>query len=181
MKTRWSRINAFKRCLSRINDELYGLIGRVLLLSGGFSDRWGHTRWVTRWVIFRQRYNDRSCITMPAHRCETFAVERRRRPTDGAARQVPTSRRLRHLSMAVLTTAAAPQRLLPSLHQMDWQRTRCLQAGWLQGRLASLGTAQEQARYELRDDGTCTQVTRLKHCQIESHSRSNMLTMWFYR
>ena len=43
------------------------------------------------------------------------------------------------------------QRLLPKIHQIEQKRERNFQACWQQGCVQTLGTAQEQARYELWD------------------------------
>lgn len=60
--------------------------------------------------------------------------------------------------MGVPVEAAAGPRILSSVHQVDEQGTRCVQAGGQQGGLAAVGPAQKQAGHELRDDGTCFAV-----------------------
>lgn len=55
--------------------------------------------------------------------------------------------------MGVPAEAAAGPRVLPALHQVDEPREGRVQAGRLEGGVAALGPAQEQAGHELRDHG----------------------------
>lgn len=60
--------------------------------------------------------------------------------------------------MGVFTETVAKLRLLPEVHQVVEPGKGRFQVGRLQGGVQALGRAQEQARYELRNDGTCSQV-----------------------
>ncbi len=71
-----------------------------------------------------------------------------------------------HLSVGIPSAAVAKRRLLSEVHQVDRQEQRGLQAGRLEGGLATVGTAQEQAWHELRDHGTSAQVGQIKSHRI---------------
>lgn len=58
-----------------------------------------------------------------------------------------------HLPLGVPPQAAPGQGLLPQVHQVEQPREGRLQTGGQQGRLPAVGSAQEQAGHELRDDG----------------------------
>lgn len=60
--------------------------------------------------------------------------------------------------MGVPADTVAEQRLLPSVHQVDRPQEGNLQTARLEGRFATVGTTEEQARDELRDDGQSAQV-----------------------
>lgn len=70
-----------------------------------------------------------------------------------AWRQAQEPRGLHHLPVGVPAEAAAGPRVLPALYQVDEPREGRVQAGGLEGGVAAVGPAQEQARHELRDDG----------------------------
>lgn len=73
-----------------------------------------------------------------------------------------------HLSMGVSAGAAAGQKHLPQVHQVDAERERDFQAGWLQSCIQIVGETQEQAWYELWDYGQSPQVSFHKTLQ-KSH------------
>ena len=60
--------------------------------------------------------------------------------------------------MGVPAADAAEQGVLSSLHQVDGPREGHLQTDGLKGCVTSVGAAEEQARHELRNDGTSAQV-----------------------
>lgn len=60
--------------------------------------------------------------------------------------------------MGVPAEAAPRQGVLPQVHQVDEQGEGSIQAGGLEGGVPVVGHAQEQARHELRDDGTGPEV-----------------------
>ncbi|KAL4713576.1 hypothetical protein ACJJTC_006164, partial [Scirpophaga incertulas] len=70
-----------------------------------------------------------------------------------ARRQAQEPRGLHHVPVGVPAEAAAGPRVLPALHQVDQSREGRVQARRLQGRVAPVGAAQEQAGHELRDHG----------------------------
>ena len=71
----------------------------------------------------------------------------------------PLCRRHHHLPVGVPAGDAAEPRLLPALHQVDEPAARHLQTDRLEGGVAPLGHAQEQAGDELRDDGPSATVS----------------------
>lgn len=70
-----------------------------------------------------------------------------------AWRQAQEPRRFHHVPVGIPAQAAAGPRVLPALHQVDQPREGRVQAGGLEGGVAPVGAAQEQAGHELRDDG----------------------------
>jgi len=97
-----------------------------------------------------------------------------------------TSWQRNQVLVGVLADDAAESRLLPALYQVDWSQERHLQAAWLKGGLASLGSAEEQTGHELWDDGTRTQVSliicehnqcRLKHNGTQENTVHSTLTL----
>lgn len=68
-------------------------------------------------------------------------------------RQAQEPRGLHHIPLGVPPQTPARQGVLPSLHQVDEPREGRVQTGGLEGGVAAVGAAQEQARHELRDDG----------------------------
>lgn len=67
--------------------------------------------------------------------------------------------RQHHLSVGVSAGAAAGQKHLSQVHQVDAEGEGHFQAGWLQGCVQTVGEAQEQAWYELWDHGQSPEVS----------------------
>jgi len=63
--------------------------------------------------------------------------------------QEEVSGRNYYIFVGISSEAAAGQRLLPEVHQVEQQGEGHLQAGGQQGRVPAVGAAQEQARHEL--------------------------------
>lgn len=60
--------------------------------------------------------------------------------------------------MGVFAQTVAGPRVLSAVHKVDESGERGVQAGRLESGVQAMGNAQEQARYELRDDGASPQV-----------------------
>ena len=70
-----------------------------------------------------------------------------------------TTRGRGQVPMGVSVDPLAESGLLSALHQVDWPEKRNLQTARLQGRFTAMGSAEEQAWYELRDDGQSIEVS----------------------
>lgn len=60
--------------------------------------------------------------------------------------------------MGILAQTPPRQGVLPEIYQMDEQGKGSVQVGGFEGGVEAVGDAQEQARHELRDDGTRPEV-----------------------
>lgn len=90
----------------------------------------------------------------PSRRWTHSGVERGRRWAN-----VDRRRWLLHdLLVAVPAAPARQPRLQPALHSLGGPRPRRFQTGRLESGFAPVGRTQEQAGYELRNDGPSTQV-----------------------
>jgi len=86
----------------------------------------------------------------------TSHVARRHHHGDPSASS--STQRRYAVSLAVPAPAAAQPRALSTLHSLDRPRGRHIQAGRHQVRVATVGSAQETAVDELRDNGTRSPV-----------------------
>jgi len=89
----------------------------------------------------------------------------------------------RHVSLGVPVAVAAELWILSKLHTMGRPRAWHLQADQLKGRLTFVGNSQEQARYELRDDGPCFEVVLcfiLFCCVLKPSSLQRLAALWVF-
>lgn len=75
---------------------------------------------------------------------------------DGGQEKI--ARGLDDVSLGVSAKVATGPGVLSPVHKVDQPRARRVQARGQQGRVEALGSAQEQARHELRDDGTGVEI-----------------------
>lgn len=100
-------------------------------------------RWfiIYDWIRFAATSNEETTQTKNWNGCETAQP-----------------RRFHHLSVGIFIKIITRSRILPSFHQMDESWQGRFQIGRFKGRVSSMGHAQKQTGYELRNNGPSTSI-----------------------